>query len=265
MTSSPAIRIHKGRTLHRRFVPFVSEFSYKLFMVELDIDRLDEAKKSLWTFGVETPALFSFRKRDHADESGAPLRGWAEAQFKEAGIDASTLNIRLLSFPRHLFYKFAPISLWIALRGETPVGIIYEVRNTFGEKHNYVAELEGAWSRHSADKVFHVSPFFDVSGTYEFSFQYNGERLQLGVTSCSDSGPTHLATLSTKAVAATDTAFLKTAFLRPLSTLGVTLGIHWEALKLWLKGARYRSRPKKTSAETTLAKSDETTKYERVA
>ncbi|MEQ9316194.1 MAG: DUF1365 domain-containing protein [Henriciella sp.] len=266
MTASPAIRLHQGHTLHRRYQPFVSQFRYKLFMLELDIDRLGEADKALSWFSVDGANLFSFRRHHHGDETGAELRPWAEKQFAKAGIDASQLQIRLISFPQHLFYKFAPISLWLALdREEQPVGIIYEVRNTFGEKHNYVAALEGAWSRHSADKVFHVSPFFDVSGTYEFSLQYGAEGVRLGVTSRSKNGPTHLATLITKTSTASDLKLLRATIARPLSTLGVTLGIHWEALKLWIKGARYRSRPVKQSPDTTVAASDEDTKYERVA
>ncbi|MGB3625285.1 MAG: DUF1365 family protein, partial [Henriciella sp.] len=202
MTASPALRIQKGRTLHRRFRPFVSEFSYKLFMIDIDIDRLEEAGKSLRMFNADGPSLFSFRQGDHGDETSDGLRDWAEGQFSKAGVDASELEIRLISFPRHLFYKFAPISLWIALDDGVPVAIVYEVRNTFGEKHNYVAALDGAWSRHSADKAFHVSPFFDVSGKYEFSLQYDCDTIRLGVTSEMDGSPVHLATLSTKAVPA---------------------------------------------------------------
>lgn len=266
MTASPAIRLHQGHTLHRRFQPFVSQFRYRLFMLELDIDRLGPAGEALNWFSVDRPNVFSFCQADHGDKTGAGLRPWAERQFARAGIDASKLQIRLISFPRHLFYKFAPISLWLALdNDERPVGIIYEVRNTFGEKHNYVAALDGGFSRHSADKVFHVSPFFDVSGTYEFALQYSAEGVRLGVTSRSDDQPTHLATLVTKTAKASDLRLLRVTITRPLSTLGVTLGIHWEALKLWIRGARYRSRPVKESAETTVALSDDDTKYERVA
>lgn len=258
--SPPALRLHIGRTVHHRFVPFKSSFKYRMAMIDIDIDRLSEASRTCALFAVEKAALFSFRRRDHGALKPVSLRPWAEAEFQKAGIDASGASIRLITVPRHAFYKFSPISLWIAQDEDgAPTGILYEVRNTFGEKHTYISRLTGSWSRHSAPKSFYVSPFFDVSGQYEFSLQLNHDELRLGVTTVKDGVPVHSATLITHIRPATSGHFLKLAFAMPLSTIGVTLGIHWEALKLWLKGAKYASHPAEKT-KSTLASSAGTDK-----
>ncbi|WP_158085577.1 DUF1365 domain-containing protein [Henriciella aquimarina] len=253
-TRADALLLHQGWTTHWRFTPFKSSFRYKVCLIDVDIDHLNEADCQSRLFGVEKSALFSFRRDEHGAEEKAPLRPWAEAQFRDAGIDIECEQIRLVTFPRHLFYKFAPLSLWIAMndRGE-PAGILYEVRNTFGERHVYAAALDGAWSRHSAPKRFHVSPFFAVSGRYAFSVRYEADELHLGVTTLEDGQPVHSATLSTTITRATGSRLASIALGMPLSSLGVTIGIHWEALKLWVKGARYHRKPHAPKAVPTLA------------
>ena len=223
-------------------------------MVEIDIDRLVDARTECRLFGIDEGALFSFRADEHGAQGEQSLRGWAEERLSEAGVDASALKLKLITFPRHVFYKFAPISVWIAEDEDArPAGVIYEVRNTFGERHVYVAAAEGGWSRHAADKVFHVSPFFDVSGEYQFSLQRDETTLRLGVSTVSDGRVKHMATLSTNAAPVTDSALVRKAVLMPLSTLGVTLAIHWEALKLWLKGANYHSKPHQARRRVAVA------------
>lgn len=250
----PALMIRRGRTVHRRMVPFVSEFAYRLFLIDIDIDRVDEASRQTASFSARKAALFSFRASDHGALGEDTLRNWANSEFREAGVDSRDLRIRLVTFPRHLFYKFAPISLWLAEdEAGDPKGILYEVRNTFGERHVYAASIEAGRNLHEADKVFHVSPFFDVAGTYRFSLRYAADELFLTVSTLDQSKPSHMATLETKSAPATGLAFAATALSMPFSTLGVSLGIHWEALKLWLKGANYHPKPHKERSTRSVA------------
>lgn len=250
----PPLLVQRGVTLHRRFTPFRSQFAYRVAMVDIDIDRLKEADAQCAAFAVERPALFSFSRKNHGRQEDASLRDWADEEFRKAGIDAEDAQIRLVTFPRHLLYKFAPLSLWIALDADnSPMGILYEVRNTFGERHTYAAALQGSWNRHEAPKQFHVSPFFDVSGQYLFSLRYDDSGLKLGVTTRESGKPLHLATLDTQALPATSRKFAEIAVAMPFSSLGVTLAIHWEALKLWVKGARYHKKPALPSLSSTCA------------
>lgn len=252
--NTPALSLFTGHTQHARYTPFEQSFSYKLFLLDIDIDRLDEASNQTTCFAVEKPALFSFRRRDHGERADTPLRPWAEKMFASASVDLDGGPIRLVTLPRHLFYKFSPISLWYGYSPDGDLrGIIYEVNNTFGETHAYVASVEGARSQHEAEKQLYVSPFFDVAGKYRFTLRPPDEKLSVIIENLEDNTRTHMATIKAKRVPATTGAFLKAAILRPLSTHGITFGIHFQAFKLWLKKAGYRSRPRQERPDMTTA------------
>ncbi|GAB5454985.1 MAG: DUF1365 domain-containing protein [Henriciella sp.] len=257
MTEQPALSILKGHTVHQRSIPFVHRFKYGLALIDIDIDRLDEAAGQTACFNVDRSSLFSFNRKDHGARTAVPLRPWAETQFQNAGVQLDGGAIRLVTFPRHAFYKFAPISLWLGHGPDGALrGILYEVNNTFGETHTYVAATpDTSRHQHGTDKAFHVSPFFDISGTYEFTLKRSEDQLSLIVATKTKAGQSHVATISAKSVPATNAAFISVALSKPLSTLGVTFAIHWQALKLWLKGAKYHSKPKQSSVRTTVATS----------
>ncbi|MCI4643713.1 MAG: DUF1365 domain-containing protein [Hyphomonadaceae bacterium] len=250
----PALRLVEGRTVHARFTPFFQRFSYRIFMVDLDVDRFAEAIHSSPFFAIDGPALYSIRTRDHGRRRTGSLRPWAEEKLEHAGVDTKDLSIRLVTFPRHLFYRFAPLSLWLASDTNGVLrGVIYEVNNTFGDTHAYVAPVPES-GRMEADKRFHVSPFFDVSGKYRFTLRQSATRLGLVVDSLLDGARQHMASIVAHYEPATSANLARKALSRPLSSLGVTTGIHWEALKLWRRGAGYRSRPAPPQDGQTLAK-----------
>ena len=239
-----ALSLFQGETRHKRLVPFEQSFAYKLFLIDIDIDRLDEASAQSACFAVERTSLFSFRRRDHGSRKEIPLRPWAEEMFALADINLDGGSIRLVTIPRHLFYKFAPISLWFGYQPDGELcGIIYEVNNTFGETHAYVAPVNSERAQHEAEKQLYVSPFFDVTGKYRFTLRTPDERLSLIIENIENGERTHVATLKAKRHPAKVSTLLKAAFLRPFSTLGVSAAIHFEALKLWVRKANYRSRP----------------------
>jgi DUF1365 family protein len=243
--TSPAVQLWFGRTVHERRTPFRRRFSYRIGLIDLDLDRLAEAGRATVLLGIDRPGLFSFRSKDHGPrEQGASLKDWALGLLGDAGVDLGGGKIRLVTFPRHLFYKFAPISLWYGYsRSGELRGIIYEVKNTFGERHCYVAQAGGPVSKHRAEKMLHVSPFFDVSGEYRFVLRAPGNLLKLTVNNYKDNELQHLATIAAHRADATAMNFARLGFGLPLSSLGVTAAIHWQALKLWLRGARYHSKP----------------------
>jgi len=250
-----ALRLFKGHTVHQRSVPFTHRFKYDLALIDLDIDRLEEAGQASSLFSIDRSNLFSFNQTDHGAKQPAELRNWAEAEFRRAELDIDATHLRLVTFPRHAFYKFAPISLWLAHGPDGALnGILYEVNNTFGESHVYAAATpDQKRNKHSAEKVFHVSPFFDVSGTYQFTLKWTHDGLNLVVATMEKDRQTHVATISAKSYPANSAAFIALALGKPFSSLGVTMAIHWQALKLWLKGAKYHSKPKQSSVRTTIA------------
>mgnify|MGYP003627038726 FL=1 len=257
--TAPALSLWKGQTAHARYVPFERRFAYNVTLIDIDIDRLDAAARQTPLFSVDKPGLFSFHRRDHGARTDDPLRPWAERVLAKAGVELDCGAIRLVTFPRQLFYKFAPISLWYGYGPSGDLrGIIYEVNNTFGETHAYAAAVSGDRSQHEADKAFHVSPFFDVTGTYRFTLRAPTDRLGIVVESLKDGARLHMANITARRRAATTGTLLSIALATPLATLGVTLAIHWQALKIWLRGARYRSRPALPAASISLAKPLET-------
>lgn len=247
-----------GHTIHQRFIPFGHRFSYRLDLVDVDIDALSEADTKSALFSIDRPNLFSFKRADHGDRTGRDLRSWAEAKFDNANIKLDGGPVRLLTFPRHAFYKFAPISIW---RGYGPSGdlrgVIYEVNNTFGDTHSYVAPLDPDTRRHrhESEKRLHVSPFFDVSGRYRFTLREDDNSFKLLVENRDpNEAKSHIATLQGQKRPLSSGALLKLALTKPFSSLGVSLAIHWQALILWMKGAKYHSRPKAPEPALSIAK-----------
>jgi DUF1365 family protein len=222
-------------------------------MLYVDIDRIERAQTRL--FSYNRPNLFSFRDRDHGDRSGAPLRAWVEGALREVDVELNGGEIRLLTFPRMLGYVFNPLSIFLGFNSAGALkGVIYEVNNTFGETHAYVFAVNdnALTHRHSAAKRFHVSPFKDVHGEYHFEIAAPEEMLSVTIDNVCDGKLEHRATLSGKRVTMTDWRLLRVLFELPFMTLGVIAAIHWQAIKIWAAGIRYRPKPSPPEARFTV-------------
>ncbi|MEM6626663.1 MAG: DUF1365 domain-containing protein [Pseudomonadota bacterium] len=242
----PAASLYVGRTVHARETPFAQSFSYKIAMVDIDIDRLDEAANHARLFSIDKPNVSSLRQRDFGSGGKTSLRGWAVEQLFKADIELNGGAIRMVTFPRILGYSFSPITLWFGYGPDDDLrGVIYEVHNTFGERHSYVGRTpaEVGRIRQSVDKNFHVSPFFDIEGRYRFTLHPPEDRLNVVIETLTDTGRSHTASIVAKRQKLTDFQILACLAKMPFMAHGVTAGIHWEALKLWLKGAGYRPKP----------------------
>lgn len=244
--------------MHRRLVPPLYRFVYRVFYLLVDVDRLDELHRGLKFFSLDRWNLLSLRPRDHGDGRG--LRAWAERMLREGGIVPDGGRIRLLCMPRVLGMAFNPISLWYCERRDGHLAaVIAEVNNTFGEKHSYLL-VSGLASRPGAapyetvyekDKCFHVSPFFDLEGRYEFRLTEPGERLHVLIHETRNGYGILDASLAAERRELTDAAIAKQVLALPLLMLKVVGGIHWEALKIWLRGARFHTKPEPPKPELT--------------
>jgi uncharacterized protein len=245
MSAVPAPGLFAGRTVHERFGKVRHRLVYDIYQLLIDVDDVARAVKGLNWLTYNRFGALSFYDRDHGDRSGTPLRAWVEARLSEAGVDLEGGAIRLLTFPRVLGFVFNPISVFFGYspQGELK-GVIYEVNNTFGETHSYVAPAQNdAIEHHQAEKVFHVSPFFDVSGRYAFTLRAPQDGLSLVIDKYKDNERDHVATLKAHRLPLTDAALAKSFFTMPFLTLKVVAAIHFEALKLLFKGARYHHKP----------------------
>ncbi len=262
--TAPAAQLWFGTTVHRRETPFVRRFSHRVAMLEVDIDRLAEADALSRLFAVDRGAAISFRQADHGSRDKAlPLRAWAEERFGEIGVQLDGGAIRLISFPRVLGIGFAPISVWLGHGPDGNLrGVIYEVHNTFGETHTYVSAFDPAHARAVTEKEFFVSPFFDVDGGYRFTLRppptdQGGGRMSLVVENMGAEGRAHMAALTVRATALSSPAILRWLVAMPISGLGVLIAIHWQAFRLFLKGAKYRVKPEQRLKRTTLIRREE--------
>lgn len=228
--------LYRGHVLHRRLRPRVHTLRYRVLHLLVDIDRLDELSAGLRLFGHNRFALFAIHDRDYGN--GTPLRAHVEKLMHAAGIQPDGGPIRLLTMPRLLGYAFNPLSTWFCHGRDGALrAIVYEVSNTFGERHSYVmAVAPGARPvRHTTAKRFHVSPFLPMDMAYAFRVLPPGARLAIGITVSDAGGPVLAAIHTADREKLSDATLLRAALAFPLVTFKVTAGIHWEALKLWVK------------------------------
>lgn len=251
-----AAALYPARVAHRRLIAPFYRFVYRVFYLLLDIDRIDEAARPLRLFSYNRFNLLAFHDRDHGDGRPGALRCWAEEVLGGQGIALDGGRIRLLCMPRLLGFGFNPISLWYCEHRDGSLrAVIAEVRNTFGEKHSYVLASGGAALPYDfpqeKDKCFHVSPFFDLVGRYRFQLGEPGERLRVVIHESREGMPILDATLAGERLALTDAALLGQVLRMPLMTLKVVGAIHWEALKIWLRGARFHRKPEPPRVKVT--------------
>ena len=242
--------LYTGLVHHRRFGATQHALRYKMTMALLDLDELDALDARLRLFSRNRLALFAFHDRDHLPTgapAGASLRTMVEGHLSAAGIVPDGGAITLLSLPRILGYAFNPLSVYFCHRRDGRLSaILYEVRNTFRQRHTYVIPVDPAVDgpvRQSCDKVFYVSPFLDMDMRYAFRVEPPGERIAVAVDGLREGERIITASFAGARREITDAALLRSFLAHPLLSFAVVAGIHWEALKLWLKGAGLRARP----------------------
>jgi len=249
--------LYFGEVMHARLKPVGHRFNYRVMSLLIDLDRLAAADRQSPLFGVNRAALYSFHERDHGDRDGASLRAYAERCAAQHDIDLNGGRVWLLCYPRLLGYTFNPLSVYFCYRADGALSlVIYEVRNTFGEIHAYVlpvrpSDITEAGVRQQQDKLFYVSPFVEMAMRYHFRVSPPGERVKLRILETDRDGPLLSATFSGCRRALTTSALLRSFFSLPLVTLKIVAAIHWEALRLWLKGMRLAERPDAAGANAS--------------
>lgn len=254
-----------GKVMHRRLFPKVNAFTYRIYYLCLPLQNLLEHDDG-WRLGINRPALVSWHAKDHAErKSEADLQRWAEQILQPAGIDTANIRISLMTMPHVLGYVFNPVNFWFceddsgALRA-----VICEVNNTFGETHSYLcAHPDGSpivgKDRLFAQKTFHVSPFLQRQGSYCFRFDRQPDKTSIWIDYYAADGQKQLVTaLIGKNYPLTRSSLRRAFWGCPLVTVRAIWLIHWQALKLLIKGAKYIPKPlqekKKVSSTDNSAK-----------
>lgn len=249
--------LYTGRVMHKRLLPFGHRFIYRVFSLWLDLDEIPYLGHRLKLFSHNRFNLLSFHDRDHGPGTAAPLRPWLESALINSGIDTQGGAIRLLCFPRVLGYVFNPLSIYYCYHADGRLmAILHQVRNTFGEMHCYLIPVAadhrtGSPIRQQCAKQFYVSPFIGMRATYRFRLFEPTERLSIVIRQSVPEGQMLVASQTGRRKELTDGALLRAFLSHPLMTLKVMSAIHWQALWLWLKGAKFHRRPPPPSDPVT--------------
>ncbi len=244
-----------GKVMHKRLLPKMHVFNYGIYYLALPLSSLADIPLSYNRFGIQ-----SFYDRDHGPRDGSSLEHWARSILADYGVQADG-EIVLVCMPRVLGYVFNPVTFWLCHDKAGQIkAVLCEVHNTFGEQHTYVCvhkdhrNITGI-SPLFAEKIFHVSPFLQREGQYEFKFDIKDDHFNVVINYHNHTGHKQVVTSLTGQLQLLDKKSLRYAFWRyPLVTLKAITMIHWHAFKLVLKRIKYITKPeqKQQKISTTL-------------
>lgn len=242
MTMNALPQLFVGHVMHRRLRPVVHAFVYPVFYIRLPLRQLALANCPI--FSVDRGNLLSFHQRDHGPRDGSPLLPWMQSLLQERGLPDDG-EILLQTFPRVCGVLFNPVSFWYCHdRSGALIAVLAEVNNTFGGRHSYLLSNPGGrplvdGQELRAVKVFHVSPFNDIEGGYRFRFHLD-RPLPLARIDYDDAeGELLLTSIAGRSRGWGSRALFGALARMPFLTAGVIFRIHWQALKLWLKGVPF--------------------------
>ncbi|MZR32229.1 DUF1365 domain-containing protein [Sneathiella litorea] len=251
--------LYNGMVTHRRLQPVGHHFDYRVFYLLLDLDELSQLARRIPFLSVNKRNLVSFFTKDFGDGAPNDLKASILEKVMQSGLSTPVKSVRLLCIPRIFGFAFNPLSTFYCYDSEDNlVALVYDVSNTFGEKHSYVlpaglANSKGVMTQ-ACSKEFYVSPFMPMNCRYQFSVLPPRETVALSIRQFHDGKPIMNASFVGQR-SPLNSHNLGWAIARfPFNSLKVIAGIHWEALKLWLKGLKLVDRPEKKARKPVLAK-----------
>lgn len=239
--------LFRGQVAHTRLIPFRHAFNYPVFFLCFPLHRADELTGPL--FSLDRFNLFGLSFKDHGARDGSNPATWARELLSKNGITTADGDIWMQTFPRVLGFVFNPVSFYYCHDQQGNLrAVICEVNNTFGERHLYLLQTpDSGWINSSTtlscEKKFHVSPFFDVRGSYEFRFDLTKERRRVEINYQESETQTLRTSISGKAEPLCMKNLAKALISFGWQSIKVVIAIHWQALKLWRKGAVFHSKP----------------------
>jgi len=247
----PEPAIYRGTLRHRRFAPVDHAFTYPVFMVFLDVDRIAELARVSPFLSVNRWNWAAYDDRDHLGDPRLTLRERLAESAAARGLALPDGPIFLLTHLRYLGYCFNPVSYFYCYdwAGELSL-VMAEVSNTFGEMHPYwldgsIATRTGGGRHYDFDKAFHVSPFMPMDCRYRFGFTDPGDSLVVQITERKGEDLFFDATLRLEREPWSAPALHRALRRHPGMTLRVIAAIHWQAFRLWARRVPVYTHPKK--------------------
>ena len=247
--------IYNGQVIHRRFKPKEHFFKYKVFSLLLDLSELTEIDKKISFFSYNKFNLICFFDKDHGDRDGSSLIEWVKKNLKNSGLDVDEIKIKLLCYPRLLGYVFNPLSIFFVYnKNSSLISILYEVKNTFGEQHTYVFKTDqnGNNVQNQCEKKFYVSPFMDLSSKYFFKILDPQNKLSVAIDQRDKEGKLLYASQDGIRSELSSKNLFLSYIKHPLMTFKIISAIHFEALRLWVKGIKFIKKETKIKNNITI-------------
>ena len=256
MTSASAVYV--GTVAHRRRRPRSHGFSYRVFMLYVDLSELPRVLDHRWLWSARRPAPARFRRSDYPGPADQPLDQWVRQLVARRTGELPTGPVRLLTHLRYLGVWFNPISVYYCFAddGVTLEWVVLEVTNTpWRDRHHYVldARAGGDVLQGSMAKQMHVSPFLPMNLSYQWRLTRPDGRLGFAVDVSDDRGVVLATSLALRRRPLTRRVMAGLLLRRPPMSLRVLAGIHWQAFLLWRKGTPYHRRPTETAEEHAAA------------
>ena len=237
--------IYSGFVTHRRFNPKRHFFSYKTFSLLIDLYEIEDLGKKINFFSYNKFNILSFYDVDHGPRDGSSLVNWVKNTLLNAKINVGSGTIKLLCYPRFFGYVLNPLSIFYCYNENSQLkAILYEVKNTFNEQHTYVfaASPHSDLILHKCDKKFYVSPFMEMKTFYNFRLINPGKNLNIFIKQRDNEGTLLTACQVGKKIEMSSKNLLIQFLKHPLMSFKVILAIHFEALRLWMKGVKHVKR-----------------------
>ncbi len=238
--------IYNGVVTHTRFKPVRHFLKYNTFSLLIDLDELEQLDKKNLIFSYNKFNIFSFYNNDHGNRDGKSLKVWVFENLKKFNIHTNINKVKLLCYPRVFGYVFNPLSVFYCYENNLLKAVFYEVKNTFNEQHTYIFKVNDSQKlNQKCRKKFYVSPFMDMETFYNFKILCPNEKLSISIKQTDLDGTILTAVQTGEKKEFTFKQLLVNFFKYPLMTIKIISAIHFEALLLWKKGAKYRKREKK--------------------
>lgn len=231
--------VYVGSVMHQRFSPKRHFLKYNMFSILIDLDELEIVDRRLWFFSIDKFNIISLNHKDYGDGSKNLKKNILE-KVENYNKSSRVNKVHLLTMPRIFGYVFNPLNVYFCYdHNNLLCDILYEVSNTFGEKHDYVfhiASSEGRSYTHSCEKSFYVSPFLEMDLRYKFRIRAPDQSYSILIDVFKENSLILRAHQRLKYYELTDLRLIKLIFLLPFMTLKIIIGIHFEAFLLWIKG-----------------------------
>lgn len=237
----------EASVFHARLRPRRNAFRYRASYLALPVSDIRPGSPSS-LFSIDRANLFSLRTRDYGDGKGAPA-AWIERILAEWNIPEADGETILVTMPRVFGYAFNPVNFWLCFDRDGGLrAVLSEVNNTFGERHCYLSFHDDHRAIAPEDhlrtrKIFHVSPFMDTKGEYDFRFACSRERIAITIDLLDRDGVLLSTSIGGKLHPASTSRLLRALLVNPLLPFKVIALIHYQALKLYLKKIGYFRKP----------------------